>query len=178
MRELGFNVIDCMARFLKNEKEIPMRRHRVLKVKCDDGLFLCDVGVGMTCPIYPVRLDTFDVQTIGGQEYRISKDDFLGTVIHQKIDGEWDRFFAFTDEPQLDIDYVMPSFYCEKHPDSPFIVDYMLAIQTPFGGKNALNSNKLTYWDEKGKHKKELKGQEEIKDALEKYFKLKNFPLI
>ncbi|HOO25524.1 MAG TPA: arylamine N-acetyltransferase [Clostridiales bacterium] len=174
LRELGFEVTDCMARFLKNEKEIPMRRHRVLKVRCDDGLFLCDVGVGMICPVYPVSLDTYDIQNIGNEEYRISKDDFLGTVLWQCLDGEWDRFFSFTDEPQLDIDYIMPSFYCEKHPDSPFIVDYMLAIQTPFGGKNALNGNRLTYWDEEGKHKKEIETEAERREAFEKYFNLKN----
>ena len=175
LRELGFEVTDCMARFLKNESEIPMRRHRVLKVKSDDGLFLCDVGVGMICPVYPVRLDTYDIQHIGNEDYKISKDDFLGTVIHQKPADEWERFFSFTDEPQLDIDYIMPSFYCEKHPESPFIVDYMLAIQTPYGGKNALNGNKLTYRDEKGKHKKIIESEDERKEAFEKYFNLKNF---
>ena len=66
---LGFNVTDCMARFLKGETEIPMRRHRVLKVKCPDGSFLCDVGVGIACPIYPVRLDTEEIQHIGNEQY-------------------------------------------------------------------------------------------------------------
>lgn len=169
---LGFDVVHCMARFLKNEKEIPMRRHRVLKVNCDDGLFLCDAGVGIISPIFPVNLETAEEQKIGGEIYRVDKDDFLGTVIHQCIDGVWDRLFSFTDEPQLDIDFVMPSFYCEKHPDSPFTKGYMIAVLTEYGGKNALNENKLSYWDENGKHKIVLDSDEAIKEALVKYFGL------
>jgi arylamine N-acetyltransferase len=170
--ELGFQVTDCMARFLKNETQIPMRRHRVLKVSCGDGLFLCDVGVGMINSIYPVRLDTGDLQNIGNEQYRITKDDFLGTVLHQCIDGVWDRLFAFTDEPQLDIDFIMPSFYCEKHPDSPFIKAYMLAILTGFGGKNSVNGDALAYWDENGKHKVTIENEDMRKEAFEKYFGL------
>ncbi|MEI6579357.1 MAG: arylamine N-acetyltransferase [Eubacteriales bacterium] len=170
LRELGFDLTDCMARFLKNETQIPMRRHRVLQVRCADGLFLCDVGVGMINPIYPVRLDADAVQVIGNEQYKITKDDFLGTVLHQCFEGVWDRFFAFTDEPQLDIDFIMPSFYCEKHPDSPFIKADMLAIQTRFGGKHSISGDTLTYWDESGKHKVTIENEEMRKEALEKYF--------
>jgi len=172
LRGLGFDVTDCMARFFKNEKEIPMRRHRVLKVRCGDGLFLCDAGVGMISPVFPVRLDTFEEQAIGNELYRIEKDGFLGTVIHQCVEGVWDRFFSFTDEPQLDIDFVMPSFYCEKHPDSPFIKDYMLAILTGFGGKNSLNGDNLSCWDKNGKHKVTIESEEMRSEVFEKYFGL------
>jgi arylamine N-acetyltransferase len=169
---LGFDVTDCMARFLKNETQIPMRRHRVLKVRCGDGLYLCDVGVGMISPVYPVRLDTGEVQEIGSEQYKITRDDFLGTVLHQCFEGVWDRFFSFTDEPQLDIDFIMPSFYCEKHPDSPFIKANMLAILTGFGGKNSVNGDTLNYWDENGKHKVTLDNEEKRNSAFEKYFGL------
>ena len=170
LRGLGFDVTDCMARFLKNETQIPMRRHRVLQVRCADGLFLCDVGVGMINPIYPVSLDTHEVQQIGNEQYKITKDDFLGTVLHQCYEGVWDRFFTFTDEPQLDIDFVMPSFYCEKHPDSPFIKADMLAIQAGFAVKNSISGDTLTYWDENGKHKVTLESGEMRREALKTHF--------
>lgn len=170
LRGLGFDLTDCMARFLKNETQIPMRRHRVLQVRCADGLFLCDVGVGMINPIYPVSLNTEEVQEIGNEQYKITKDDFLGTVLHQCFEGVWDRLFAFTDEPQLDIDFIMPSFYCEKHPDSPFIKADMLAIQTGFGGKNSISGDTLSYWDESSKHKVTIENEEMRKEAYKKYF--------
>ena len=39
-------------------------------------------------------------------------------------------------EPQIPADYVMPCFYREKHPDSPFIKDYMVGIYTEKGSWN------------------------------------------
>ena len=49
--------------------------------------------------------------------------------------GEWRQFYSFTLEPQIDVDFVTPSFYCEKHPDSIFNKDIMVAIKTEFGRK-------------------------------------------
>ncbi len=170
LRELGFEVTDCMARFLKGETTVPMRRHRVLKVKADDGLFLCDVGVGMISPTIPVRLDTDEIQHIDSEAYKITHDAFLGTVLYQCFDGVWDRFFSFTDEPQLDIDFVMPSFWCENYPDSPFLKGYMLAKYTQYGGKNAISGDTLTFWDETGKHKTILENDTQRHIALKKYF--------
>jgi|LSQX01.3.fsa_nt_gb N-hydroxyarylamine O-acetyltransferase len=167
---LGFNVTDCMARFLKGETEIPMRRHRVLKVKCPDGSFLCDVGVGIACPIYPVRLDTEEIQHIGNEQYKITYDNFLGTIINQCYKGVWDRFFSFTDEPQLDIDYIMPSFYCEKHPNSIFNKSDMLAILNEYGEKHSISGSQLTYWDKDGKHKATIEDDNMRKAVLLKYF--------
>ncbi len=170
LRALGFTVTDCMARFLKGEKEIPMRRHRVLKVLCDDGLFLCDVGVGMISPYYPVKLELNSVQQIGDEQYKITKDEFLGTVLHQCYKGVWDRFFAFTDEPQLDIDYIMPSYYCENHSQSIFNKDDMLAILSPFGGKNTVAGANFTYWDEYGKHKTTIENENMRKTVFLEHF--------
>lgn len=172
LRALGFEVTDCMARFLKGETAVPMRRHRVLRVRCADGLFLCDAGVGMVSPVYPVRLDTDAEQFIGGEVYKITKDAFFGTIIHQCFEGVWDRFFAFTDEPQLDIDYVMPSFYCEKHPDSIFNKTAMLAILNPYGGKHSVSGDTLTWWDENGKHKTTLEDDRARREAYRNYFGL------
>ena len=48
----------------------------------------------------------------------------------------------------------------------------MIAVLTEYGGKNALNENKLSYWYENGKHKIVLDGDEAVKEALVKYFGL------
>ena len=56
LRELGYGVTEYAARYLRGEKEIPMRRHRVMKVVALDGVWCCDVGIGEVCPRYPVRL--------------------------------------------------------------------------------------------------------------------------
>ena len=50
-----------------------------------------------------------------------------------KHHGEWRRFYSFTEEPQLDVDFIAPTFYCEKHPDSPFFPDEMFSLKTQEG---------------------------------------------
>lgn len=133
LRELGYGVTDLAARYLRGESTIPMRRHRVLKVQAIDGIWLCDVGIGEVCPREPVRLLEGVVQEQLGEKYRLEKDTFLGWVLSDFHKGAWRRFYSFTEEPQLMVDYIAPNFYCELHPDSPFNKDEMFSLKTPEG---------------------------------------------
>ena len=49
--------------------------------------------------------------------------------------GAWRKFYSFTEEVQLQADYIALNFYCEKHPDSPFNKDEMFAVKTAEGRK-------------------------------------------
>lgn len=41
-------------------------------------------------------------------------------LLWQKLEGhDWRRFYGFTEEPQLDMDFVMPCVFCDVHPSSP-----------------------------------------------------------
>ena len=45
LRSLGFKVSELMARYLRGEVEIPMRRHRVVIAEAADGSrWICDAG--------------------------------------------------------------------------------------------------------------------------------------
>ena len=133
LRELGYGVTDVAARYLRGETTIPMRRHRVLIVRAVDGLWLADVGIGEVCPRYPLRLEEGLEQPQFDECYRFEKDPFLGWVLMDLHHGEWRRFYSFTEEPQLNVDFVAPTFYCEKHPDSPFFPDEMFSLKTAEG---------------------------------------------
>lgn len=133
LRELGYGVTDLAARYLRGESTIPMRRHRVLKVQAIDGLWLCDVGIGEICPREPVQLLEGVVQEQFGERYKLEKDTFLGWVLMDFYKGQWRRFYSFTEEPQLTVDYIAPNFYCEKHPESPFNKQEMFALKTAEG---------------------------------------------
>ncbi|MBQ7298492.1 MAG: arylamine N-acetyltransferase [Clostridia bacterium] len=136
LRAIGYDVTDYMARYLRGETEIPMRRHRVLIVTCDDGAkYICDAGIGQSAFRYPLPFIEGVEDHQCGEIYRLDRDDFYGWVISDWHHGAWRRFYGFTEEPQLNIDYVMPSFWCEKHPDSPFTSAYMLSIKTSDGRK-------------------------------------------
>jgi len=125
LRAMGFQVTDCFARFLKNEREIPKRRHRVLLVQVPGGgRYLADVGVGLEIPRKPVNLDGTALD-----DYRIVTEPFFGHVLYEG--GQ--RLYAFTEEAQLDRDFDAIHFYCRFAPDSFFRRAAMAAIRTPQG---------------------------------------------
>ena len=134
LRELGYKVEDRAARYLRGESEIPMRRHRVLEVTDAEGcVWCCDVGIGEVCPRYPVKLVENEEQPQFNESYRFKKDTFLGWVLQDFYKGAWRDFYSFTEEPQLTRDFIALSFYCEKHPDSPFIIQEMFSLKTAEG---------------------------------------------
>jgi len=136
LRSLGFGVTDYMARLLRDETEIPMRRHRVLKVTCRQGEYLCDVGVGWVVPRKPLPLILGKASEQDGTKYILEKEDFLGTVLYEWRHGYWRKLYAFTDEPQLEKDFTAISYYCENHPDSIFKTQDMVHIFTEDGRKS------------------------------------------
>lgn len=137
LEALDFPVKSYLARFWRGERETPMRRHRVLAVSVPEGVYLCDVGIGQSAPRYPLRLEADIVQEQFGETYKLSFENGIWTV-YDLHDGGWRAFYAFSEEEQHEIDFIMPSFYCEKHPDSPFHKGLMLAIKTK-EGRYAIN---------------------------------------
>ena len=133
---LGYEVKSYFARFLRGEKELPMRRHRVLRVECEDGVYICDVGIGQIAPRYPLKLETGLLQEQNGETYRFEYDEKLGYVLWELYKGEWRRYFSFFPEEQIEIDFLQPSFFCEKHPDSVFNKTAIVAIKTEKGRKS------------------------------------------
>jgi len=136
LKAIGFNVTDLMARFLRDEATIPMRRHRVLKVSCQDGIYLCDVGVGGVVPRTPLPLVTGKVSRQQQEKYILEHEDFLGNVLYEWRRDTWRRIYSFTSEPQLESDFIATSYYCETHPESFFRTQDMVHIFTESGRKS------------------------------------------
>lgn len=140
LEELGFEAKSYFGRFLKGEKEIPIRRHRVVVTECEGKRYVVEVGIGIEAPRMPLLLEEGIEQECSNGTFRFSRDDFLGWVLSEKVNDEWMPYYAFTEEAQLDIDFIQPSFYCEKHPASPFNKSPMVALKTP-NGRRAINDH-------------------------------------
>ncbi len=136
--ELGFATKCYFGRFLRGENEIPVRRHRVVVTECEGKRYVLEVGIGIEAPRAPLLLKEGIEQECGNGTLRFSKDAFLGWVLNEKTGDQWSPYYAFTEEEQLDIDFIQPSYYCEKHPVSPFNKSPMVAIKTP-NGRRAIN---------------------------------------
>ena len=172
--EIGFKTVSYFARFLLDEPKIPMRRHRVMRVEINGEYYLADVGVGSITPEIPLKLVENEETEVRGLTYKFIKEDFLGWVLYVKKDGEWDwkKLYSFTEEEQLEIDYVQPNFYCQHSPDSIFKKQNMVAIRTKTG-KYTLDGNIFKIIDFVGMpYSVKIKDctDNEIPGVLEKYF--------
>lgn len=133
LRKMGFSASERFARFLRGEAAIPMRRHRVTVVHMEDGDYLCDIGVGQIAPRLPLKIEEETIQVQNNETYRFTKDARHGWILWDWHNGSWREYICFTDDEALEVDFWQPSFFCEKHPDSPFNKTYMLAIKTETG---------------------------------------------
>lgn len=146
LRTLGYDVVQYAGRFMNEPDVIQMRRHRILVVTIDNERYVCDVGMRSETSRVPLLLVEGLVQTDGVGEYKFARDDFYGWVIMQKLpDKEWKPLYGFTEEVQVDDDFVMPSFFCEKHPDSPFNTIMKIAIYTPDSNLNIVDNEYKVY---------------------------------
>lgn len=170
LRDMGFEVHDHMGRYLRGEDEIPMRRHRVLRVVGEENEYLCDVGVAQAAPRYPLLMNIGEVQEQFGEKYRIENEPFFGHVVYS-LYGEgdkWERFYSFTEEEQLDIDYIAPSYYLENAPDSPFAAKEMVALKTEKGRK-VIDGKMFRIYDER-RMNIPIASDEMLRDLLEIHY--------
>lgn len=116
---LGFDVTSYNARIYSEAEPIQFRRHRVMGVRLGEKLYLTDVGVNTEFPRRPLLIEEGLTQWDGSCEYKFERHDLWGWVMFQKRpDYDWFQKHCFTEEPQLDLDFITPVFYFEKHPDS------------------------------------------------------------
>ena len=175
LTELGFKTISYFARFLLDEPEIPMRRHRIMRVEISGEYYIADVGVGAVVPERSLKLVENEETEIRGVLYKFTKDPFLGWVLNYKYinkEKDWRMLYSFTEESQLDVDFIQPNFYCQYHDDSIFNKEHMIAIRTETG-KYTLDGNLFKEADLTGKiiTAKEYESTQ-IPDILKKYFGL------
>lgn len=166
---MGYTITSCFARFLLGEKEIPLRRHQVLVVQAEGEKYLADVGVGVLIPRYSVKLTAGEIHREPLGEYKLTKDAQLGWILWDTRQGVWRKLFCFTEEPNLPVDYVTTSYFCEYAPESPFNKADMLAIGTPTG-RITIDGDVLKHFDGDSVQTRTLTTPQEKTDALKEYF--------
>ena len=154
LKSIGFDVRSHLSRYIIPEGEIHQRTHRVMTVTIDGERYLTDVGVNSECSRKPLLLAEGLVQSDSISEYRFEKDDFFGWILWQKLrNKDWRRLYGFTEEPQLDIDFIMPCTFCDIHPLSGINKFEKVSIFT--------DHSNMRIWDG---HFQEFNGGEIIKD--------------
>lgn len=171
LRCLGYRVVDLSARYLRGESKVPMRRHHVLKVGCDDGEFLCDVGVGEVLPMEAVPYMTASVfrDSFGG-EFFFREDSRLGHVLCENYKDAFRDVISFTEELWLPDDFAVISYWCEHAPASIFNKDIILAIRKEPNLRITLSGNILHSFCGKDLIEERILADNEIRNTIRDVF--------
>lgn len=174
LEKLGFQVVSYAGRFISNEEEVEMRRHRVIVVTIGDKKYLTDVGVNSESFRNPMLLQEEIVQFDGKNNYKLTIDKLYGWVLWQKKPNkEWQKIYGFTEEPQLDVDFIMPTFYCDYHPTSIINKFKKVSIFTDESNITIWGNNLKFYASGRVFKQINIKSEEELREYLFKYFNIK-----
>lgn len=171
LESLGFNVVSYAARFTDKFEPYQIRRHRIMCVTIDNQRYITDVGVNSESPRIPLLLDENIVQSDNISQYKFTRDEFFGWLLWQKENHKpWKRLFGFTEEPQIDKDFIPASFWCDAHPDSPFIKNKKLSIFREDCNITIRGNWMKFYLSGRVKYRYKIRNGWELKELLWEYF--------
>ena len=171
LESLGFQVESYASRFIDKLDPFQLRRHRVLCVTLGDQRYLTDVGVNSESPRIPLLMEENLEQSDGISQYKFQKEEFYGWVLWQKEKRKpWRRLIGFTEEPQMDKDYILPCFWCDAHPDSPFNKGKTLSIFRDDCNITIRGNLLKFYLGGRVKYRYDIKSGEELKAILWEHF--------
>ena len=171
LESLGFDVTSYSARFIDKMETYQLRRHRVMCVALGEKRYLTDVGVNSESPRVPLEIVEGLIQSDGISQYKFTRSEFWGWLLWQKERGKiWKRLLGFTEEPPIDKDFITASFWCDAHPDSPFIKSKKLSIFRE-DCNITIRSNYLKFYlGGRVKYRYKINTGAELKEILWEYF--------
>lgn len=132
LEALGFEVERLAARVLwgrgPNDPLRP-RTHMALRVRCDERLWLVDVGFGGACPVVPLALDDAEPQATFLETFRVvsTDDGFTPQILMGDV---WKSLYEASSRAVIDVDLVPLNWFTSTHPESPFKQHLMAACVT------------------------------------------------
>ncbi len=119
LESLGYDVTSYSSRIIAKTRPLQGRSHRIMGVRLDGETYLTDAGYNFEHHRIPLLLKEGVIQSDGECEYKLVRDDFFGWVMWQnRPNPGWRKKLGFTEEPQIDLDFVQPTFFAQYHPDS------------------------------------------------------------
>jgi N-hydroxyarylamine O-acetyltransferase len=166
LRALGYQARSCLARAVIRRDYLPPSLHRVPLVELDGALYLADVGFGGPVPASALRLETGIQTDAVGESFSLELDDGKRRPNANAESGQIDRktacndlagasqgwwmlyrltpdgpqkLICFNTEPQLEVDFITPNYYCAHAPDSHFVVNRIVNLRLPSGSAQLFN---------------------------------------
>lgn len=171
LQSIGYDVTSFAVRYIDKIKIYQLRRHRNMCIKLDGRRYITDVGVNSESPRLPLELTEDLVQSDGISQYKFTKDQFWGWLLWQKEKSKpWKRLLGFTEEPQLDQDFIPASFWCDAHPDSPLNKNKNLSIFREDCNITIRGNFLKFYLGGRVKYRYRIRTGAELKEILWEYF--------
>jgi N-hydroxyarylamine O-acetyltransferase len=176
LRALGFEVTQLIARVrwqVPPERGTP-RSHMILRIDVNGEAWIVDVGFGSIGLTAPIRF-TPDIEQPTPHEPRrlIRRGDYF---VHQvRLDQDWHDVFQFTPDPVPAIDYEVANWFTNKHPQSHFQSNLIVARVVPEGRVVLFNREFTSRRTAGGVEKREVSSPEEVLAILATHFDLQ-FP--
>ena len=128
LESLGFDVSRLAARVRFGSTAIRPRSHMLLSVNVDGQPWLVDVGFGGEGLLYPIPIRDSEESKQFGWTFRVQRDGDFHVTQSLHADG-WFDLYAFNQELQYPIDYVVANHFTATHPHSPFVQSLVVQRQ-------------------------------------------------
>jgi N-hydroxyarylamine O-acetyltransferase len=172
LRELGFRVTALAARVRSRQTRLLPRTHMCLCVQIGSMRWIADVGFGGEGLLMPVPMNGETAQQYLWQYRLFQESDDLWVL--QSAGNGWNDLYAFTLEPQHDVDFVMANYYVSTYPESPFVRS--LTVQLPQSDRRQILRNRELVIDTGNFFERViLRDDNELLDTLSSRFRLE-FP--
>ncbi|MCR5845648.1 MAG: arylamine N-acetyltransferase [bacterium] len=168
LRAIGFEVTPITARITT---WVPMpcaTTHRGSIVTIDGVRRWCDVGFGGPAPASSVKIDTDEMQHTPTGDFKF------------RFDGRWHVLDAYTssgitpticfdDHEALEVDFLMPNFWCSSHPDSMFRKMRIVNLLTADGNKS-INGDVFKIRSDGEVQERKIEGEDDFRAILKEHF--------
>jgi N-hydroxyarylamine O-acetyltransferase len=173
LEQLGFRLTRLAARVRRGTTRFLPRTHMMLLVDVEGVSWLADVGFGGDGPLTPVPLVAGQEVQQSSWRYRVVRENDLW-VLQSAHSAGWVDLYAFTLEPQFDVDFEMANYYVSTHPASRFVQTLTAQLTTP-EARYILQNRELTVLRDTGEVIRTIESDEELLRILAELFALE-FP--
>lgn len=187
LKQIGFQTLPMIARVVAPTGVKTASTHGVIKVHCEDKIWLVDCGFGPYGSTVPLEItDSAKEFPTKVYPHRVFRDGDV--YIHQaksnehlgNPNNEWENLYTFKLDEAFPEDYNMGSWYCSTYPDSFFVKNIVVSKFWP--DKRCILFNKRFKYRAIGDdvspdniEVREIETQEEYLRVLREYFDL-SFP--
>jgi N-hydroxyarylamine O-acetyltransferase len=174
LEKIGFLVTRLSARVRSGATHILPRTHMLLRVEADGISWLADVGFGREGLLKPLPMKAGELNQQFAWTYQLAREEDLW--VPQSLHGEkWEDLYAFTLEPQYEIDFELANYWTSTHPSSVFVKTLTVQLTRP-EGRHYLRGRELTLMRGENAEIRTIENDETLLQVLSEVFGLRFQP--